>query len=227
MTTIQDFASHLDLANHHANATPRDIEKLCSEVVTHGFNGAFMNPSYTALAKQFLGNKAKIGTALSFPLGQDTVESKIFAAIQAIERGANELDIVPNNALVVTGDFTSYSLELSAIVSSLRLIRQDVVIKFIIETGYLPNDSLITLAAQAIVNAGADFVKICSGMGPRGASINDVKIVRKSIGDRAKIKVAGGIETLSQAQQFLEYGADRIGTSSAVRIIEEYQTSTA
>ena len=222
---IQDIANKLDLANHHSNATPEDVIKLCANVLTYGFNAAFVNPTYVALAKEKLGGKAKVGTAFSFPLGQDTVEMKVFATQQSIKLGADELDIVPNNALLLF-DVTTYSQELKTIVYAARSVNADIVVKFILETGYL-TDSQIKTGASAIVDAGADFVKICSGMGRRGASLNDVKLVRESIGDRAKIKVAGGIDTLEEAQGFLAAGADRIGTSSAVKIIEEMHQATS
>lgn len=214
-----DIAASLDLANHHANATARDIEKICDDVLRHGFNAAFVNPTYITVAKKKLGGKAKVGTAISFPLGGDTVEMKVFAAKESIKLGADELDIVPNNALLA-------SEEMITIVKAARLVRADIVIKFILETGYL-NDNQIQTGARAIVDAGADFVKICSGMGRRGASLNDVKLVKDAIGDRARIKVAGGIDTLEEARGFLTAGADRIGTSAAVKIIEEFTAKTS
>lgn len=229
-----DLASHLDLANHHGNATQDDIVRLCSDVITYGFNGAFVNPTYISLVKEKLGGKAKVGTALSFPLGQDTVEMKMFAARQAIQLGADELDIVPDNSFLLTNNPEAYKKELKAIVDAARAVRKDIIVKFILETGYfILNEqeisseernrgiSLIKQGSLAIVESGADFVKICSGMGRRGASLTDVKIVRETIGDREKIKVAGGIDTLEEAKSFLDAGVDRIGTSKAVEIIKE------
>ena len=210
-----DIASSLDCANHHANATPADIKKLCEDVITYGFNAAFVNPVYIALSKATLLGRARVGTAFSFPLGQDTVEMKIFEAVESIKLGADELDIVPNNGLVGTPE---YLQEMKTIVEAARAVRGDIVIKFILETGYL-DDEHIKLAALAIVESGADFVKICSGIGPRGASIADVTLVRSTIGHRAKIKVAGGIDTRAEAQEFLAAGVDRIGTSKAVAIV--------
>lgn len=234
-TTI---APHLDLANHHADATPEDIKKVCANVLKYGFNGAFVNPCYIALAREEVEDKAKVGTAFSFPLGQDTLEMKIFAAREAIRLGADELDIVPNNGLLLAdAGLSQYREELLAIVQSARTARPDIVVKFIIETGlFLLDESkatvdekdrgefLIKRAAEAILASGADFVKICSGMGRRGASLNDVRLVKEAIGNAPiKIKVAGGIDTIEEVRAFLDSGVHRMGTSKAVEIMEQYQ----
>lgn len=228
MTT--DLASHLDLANHHINATPDEIKALCAHVIKYGFNSAFVNPYYIPLAKQTLAGHGKVGTVISFPLGQDTLATKLFAVADAISQGADELDIAPNNALLLLD-------EMMTIVKAARKINNIIVIKFILETGYLTDDQ-IKAGAKTILASGADFVKICSGMGPRGANLNDVKLVREVLRSLAKpdrasldrislretrIKVAGGIDTYEEAKAFIDAGADRIGTSAAVKIIEEFQ----
>lgn len=210
------ISPHLDLANHHADATPEDVKRLCASVVKYGFHTAFVNPCYVALAKEALEGKAKLGTAISFPLGQDTVETKVFAVREAIRLGADELDIAPNNALLSTD-------EMETIVEAARSAKTDIIIKFILETGLLTNEQ-IRQGAIAIVQAGADFVKICSGMGPRGASLEDVALVKEAIGNApVKIKVAGGIDTIEEVRTFLSAGAHRIGTSRAVEIMEHHQ----
>lgn len=218
----KNLASHLDLANHHASATPTDIKNICASVLKYGFNGAFVNPCYIAIAKEELMGKAKVGTAFSFPLGQDTLDMKLFALRECIRLGADELDIVPNNGLLLMDNgFGQYREELKTIVDTARSARADIIIKFIIETGFL-EEVLIKRAAEAIVASGADFVKICSGMGPRGASLDDVRLVKEAIGNAPiKIKVAGGIDTIEEVRSFLASGAHRIGTSKAVEIMEQ------
>lgn len=208
------IAPHLDLANHHADATPEDVKTVCANVLTYGFNAGFVNPCYVALARQELGDTAKVGTAISFPLGQDTLEMKIFAAREAIRLGADELDIAPNNARLALD-------EMKTIVEAARKIQSSVVIKFILETGYLTDDQM-KKGVAAIVESGADFIKICSGMGPRGASLKDVALVKEAIDNAPiKIKVAGGIDTIEEVKAFLAAGAHRIGTSKAVEIMEQ------
>lgn len=219
----------MDLANHHADATPEDIRKVCANVLKYGFNGAFVNPCYIAIAREELEEKAKVGTAFSFPLGQDTLEMKLFAAREAIRLGADELDIVPNNGLLLAeAGFGQYREELLAIVESAQTSRPDIVVKFIIETELFVVDEefLIKRAAEAILASGATFVKICSGMGTRGASLNDVRLVKEAIGNAPiKIKVAGGIDTIEEVRAFLAAGVDRIGTSKAVEIMEQLSSS--
>ncbi|MEK7544391.1 MAG: deoxyribose-phosphate aldolase [Patescibacteria group bacterium] len=234
MNAQHSIAPHLDLANHHPDATPEDVKALCANVLTYGFNGGFVNPCYIDLARIELGDRAKVGTAFSFPLGQDTLEMKMFAAREAVRLGADELDIVPNNGLLLTETgFGQYRDELKAITDAARGARVDIVVKFIIETGLFLMDEttastdekdrgefLIKRAAEAILASGADFVKICSGMGKRGASLNDVRLVKEAVGNAPiRIKVAGGIDTLKEVNAFLEAGVHRIGTSRAVEII--------
>ena len=232
----ESIALSLDLANHHAGATPEEIKLLCENVLKYGFNAAFVNPCYIALARGELGDRAKVGCTISFPLGQDTTEMKIFAAREAIRLGADELDIGANNGLLLAENgFGQYREELKAIVDSARAARPDIIIKFIIETGlFLLNEQeansderdrgefLIKRAAEAILASGADFVKICSGMGKRGASLGDVRLVKEAVGTAPiKIKVAGGIDTIEKVHAFLAVGANRIGTSKAVEIMEQ------
>lgn len=202
------FAQYLDFANHHASATPADIEKLCAAVIEHGFHAAFVNPVYITLAK---GKNVRVGTVVSFPLGQDTIATKVAAVNEAVQLGADELDIVPNiGALTID--------ELKAIVDSARMVGKPVVIKFILDPGYLTKDQLAS-AAKLVQASGADFVKIGSGMGPREPSVEDVKIVREAVGPDMKIKVAGGVDTYEEAKAFIDAGVTRIGTSNAVEII--------
>ncbi len=233
---MNSIAPHLDLANHHADATAEDVRKLCANVIKYGFNAAFVNPCYISLAREELGDKAKVGTVISFPLGQETTEMKIFAAREAIRLGVDELDVGANNGLLLAENgFGQYREELRLIVEAARGARGDIVVKFIIETGIFLLDEtkasqderdrgefLIKRAAEAILASGATFVKICSGMSKRGASLNDVRLVKEAIGNAPiKIKVAGGIDTLKEVQDFLSAGADRVGTSKAVEIMKQ------
>jgi deoxyribose-phosphate aldolase len=229
---LHPLAPFLDLANHHANATPEDIRTLCADVVTYGLHAAFVNPCFIARAKDVLGDRAPAGTAISFPLGQETLASKISAANEAVQLGADELDIVPNLGLFLAGDTNGFLAEMTAIVESARMVgnpfgkaqgKPVVVVKFIVECGHF--DSLpdakkqLTDAALLIRQSGADFVKLCSGMGPRGVSLEDLKTVKEAVGDTIKIKVAGGVDTRQEAETMISAGANRIGTSHAVAIV--------
>lgn len=216
----QKLASHLDLANHHQDATPEAIGKLCQNVKKYGFHSAFLNPCYLSLARELLGEEGKVGTVISFPLGQDTKNTKILAAIDAVKKGADELDVCLNVGLFKGGEKEKVLEEAKAVVQAVKDMKKSVLVKFIIETGLL-TDEEIKKAAQLVLKSGADFVKTNSGFGPRGAELKDVELIKEAVGDRIKIKVAGGIHTFEQAKQFIEKGAHRIGTSKAVKIIEE------
>jgi deoxyribose-phosphate aldolase len=214
------FAQYLDFANHHAAATPADIEKLCAQVLQHGFHAAFVNACYITLAKS---KGVRVGTVVSFPLGQDTVATKVAVVNEAVQLGADELDVVPNIGTFLAGDTNGFVAEMKTIVDGARTPGKPVIVKFILDPGYfdaLPDkNEKMMAAARAIQQAGADFVKIGSGMGPRGPSVEDVKIVREAVGPDMKIKVAGGIDTYEEAKAFIDAGVARIGTSHAVEII--------
>lgn len=212
-----DFAQHLDFANHKANATPQDIDTLCAHVAEQGFHAAFVNATYIAQAKK---HGVRVGTVVSFPLGQDTVNAKAAAANEAVTLGADELDVVPNLGTFLAGNQNDFVHEMKTIVDSARMVGRPVIVKFILEPGYLTPEQIATVAT-CIIQSGADFIKIGSGMGPRNPTREDVQIVAKAIpsGSTIKIKVAGGVTNYTTAKAFVDAGVTRIGTSHALEII--------
>ncbi len=214
------LVKYLDLANHHQDATVDDIKSLCESVLEWGFNSAFLNPCYVLLAKSILETKAKVGTVVAFPLGQETLDIKLAIAKKAIQDGADELDVSLNIGNFKSGEWESALTEMKTLVGEIKVQKQDEIIKFIIETGCL-TDEEIKKASQLVLLSGADFIKTCSGLGPRGASLQDVKLIKEAVGEKIKIKVAGGIDTYQEAISFIEAGVERIGTSQAVKIIKE------
>ena len=220
---MKNIANFLDFANHHANATHKDIEKLCDAVKKYRFNAAFVNPCYIAYAKEQLQGKSKVGTVISFPLGQEIFAIKIASVKEAANAGADEIDVSLNVGSIKEAKWEELLHTMTEIITTARTINQNIIIKFIPETGYL-TDREIQKTAEIMVASGADFFKTCSGMGPRNAIVEDVKLVRAAVGSSIKIKVAGGISTYQQACAFIESGADRIGTSHAPEIVEEKET---
>lgn len=212
------LASHLDLANHHADSTFSAIEDICDKVKKYGFNAVFVNPCYVSLARQKMGPDGKVGTVVSFPLGQDSPEIKIAAAKAAAVNGADELDISLNVGLIKAGRWDESSEEMRNIVREVKAIDQKKIVKFILETGYL-TDEEIKKTSVLILKSGADFVKTNSGMGPRGVIIKDVELIKQATEGKIKIKVAGGVDTLDEAIALINAGASRIGTSKAVEIV--------
>jgi len=214
----KSLAKYLDLANHHQEASEEDVKKLCSDVLQYGFHSAFVNPFYVPLAKELLVGQAAVGTVVSFPLGQESREIKIASSVWAVKNGADELDQAVNVGLFKQGKDDNILEELKAIIAAAKAIKPTTIVKFIIEAGCYDDDQIKKLA-EIILLSGADFIKLCSGMGPRGASLKDVNLVKEAVGDKIKIKAAGGITTYDQAITFIQAGVSRIGTSHAVDII--------
>lgn len=217
---IKNIAQYLDLASHHANTTHHDIQKICQAVAQYQFNAAFVNPLYITYAKEQLQGKAKVGTVVSFPLGQELITIKIASAKLAAQAGADEIDVSLNVGYIKEARWNDLLHEIQEIIHTARAVNSHIILKFIPETGYLTPYE-IQKTAEYMVQAGADFYKTCSGMGPRGSTLEDVRLVREAIGSAIKIKVAGGVKNYQQACAFIAAGAQRIGTSSAVAIIEE------
>ena len=221
------LARHLDLANHHADSTPPDIHRLCQKVIQYGFNSAFVNPSYVSFIRENYHLKLKIGTVISFPLGQDVLDIKAAAAKRALVDGADELDISldigqlkTELARSIPPDQSRSLYDMKSLVDITKSFSSGKIIKFIIETGYLTPAEAAS-ASLLVLASGADFVKTDSGLGPRGATIDDILTIRKAVGNKIRIKAAGGIETYHQAMDLIKAGADRLGTSHAVEIITQ------
>jgi deoxyribose-phosphate aldolase len=215
------LVKYLDFANHHQEATPDDIRWLCQKVKEYHFHTAFVNPFYVSLAKDYLKEvNGLVGTVIAFPLGQEAKDIKVLSAIKAVKDGVDELDVSLNIGLFKAGKSQEVFTEMKTILTSAKEIKKATIVKFIIETGLL-SDEEIKKAAELVSQSGADFVKICSGMGPRGASLKDVRLVKSVVDNKVKVKVAGGIDSLKEALDFIKNGVSRIGTSKAIEIVRE------
>jgi deoxyribose-phosphate aldolase len=219
---MQDLAQLLDFANHHADATVADIQKLCASVMEHGFHAAFVNPIHVETALAALSSKAPVGTVISFPLGQDTTATKMAAANNAVSNGTSEIDVVPNLGAFMAGNKDEFLKDMTNVVESARIFGKPVIVKFILDPGYfdaLPNKKeALQEAARIVQQSGADFVKIGSGMGPRNPTVEDLLIIKEAVPDM-QIKVAGGIGDRKTAEAFISAGANRLGTSHAIEIV--------
>lgn len=214
------FSHYLDFAHHKANTTENDIKEASLQTVKYKFNSTFVNPIYVNFLKNTPHYQGKIGTVTSFPLGQDVLSIKVAATQQALYDGADEIDIVLNIGFIKEHRWEKCLEEMSTLVTIVKHFDENKIVKFIPEVGYLTIEEIKKIA-ELMVKSGADFFKTCSGYGPRGSIIEDVFLVRSIVGNDIKIKVAGGISTYEQASAFIEAGADRIGTSSAIVIIEQ------
>jgi deoxyribose-phosphate aldolase len=176
-----------------------------------------VSPFYVhAAARALQGNEVGICTVIGFPLGMALTDIKVYEARRASLEGATELDIVINIGAAKSGDWRTVEKDIQDVVAATRGLTH----KAIIECCYLEKDEKIK-AAMAALSAGAEFVKTSTGFGPSGATIEDVRLLKDIVGDRAGIKAAGGIKTLAQVKEMLDAGATRIGTSSGDQIIRE------
>lgn len=212
-----EIARFIDQSLLKPQATESDIIKLCKTAIKYNFYSVCVNPYFVPLCNALLkGYDTKVTTVIGFPFGMATKDVKAYEAKQAILHGADELDIVMNIGAAKSGNWDYVGEELFEIISATK----SAVHKVIIETCYLTEEEKI--AATKIASLfGAKFIKTSTGFGTKGATIKDVKLIKKILGDRAEVKAAGGIKTLSQAMQFIKAGATRIGTSTGVEIIKE------
>jgi deoxyribose-phosphate aldolase len=210
-----NLASYIDHTILKADATPKDIEKVCREAMEQHFAAVCVNPCYVAYAASILkGSGVGLASVIGFPLGASTIAVKVRETEDAIKNGATEIDMVMAIGFFKGGEFKRIEEEIREVVR----VAGTHPVKVIIETCYL-NSEEISRASTIAVNQGAAFVKTSTGFGTRGATVEDVKQIRAVVGHRCKIKASGGIRTLEQAMAMIEAGASRIGTSSGVAIV--------
>lgn len=191
------------------------IAKLCAEAREYGFASVCVNPTHVKLAaKELDGSEVKVCTVIGFPLGENSVRTKIFETKQAIKDGATEIDMVINQSYAKSNSWKKVEKEIAA----LKKVCGSLVLKVIIETCNL-NDTQIINACRASIAAGADFVKTSTGFGKGGATVHAVKLMADTVHPHGlKVKASGGIHNTEEALAMIEAGADRIGASCGVEI---------
>ena len=198
------------------------IDKLIREAKTYNFASVCINPTWVSYAAKALeGTDIKVCTVIGFPLGATTSAVKAFETKDAISHGADEVDMVINIGQAKSGHFAFVEEDIRAVVEA----SGDKLVKVIIETCLLTDKEKIK-ACQAAVAAGADFVKTSTGFSTAGARLDDVRLMRQTVGPDVGVKAAGGTRSLEDAQAFIEAGATRIGTSAGVTIMEGKQTNS-
>jgi len=216
--SIEELAFMVDHTQLAAYAQPEAFDKLCKEAMDYGFRMVAINSCQTAYCKNILkGTNVHVGAAISFPLGQTTIKAKLAETADAIENGADEIDYVLNIPHLITGDTDYIRREMESIVKMCR--EANVISKVIFENCYLTKDQIVT-AATIAREVGPDFIKTSTGFGTGGATVEDVALMKKTVGDLVKVKAAGGIRTPEAMLAMVEAGAERIGTSSGVKIID-------
>ena len=218
--TQEQLVKLFDHTNLHPYATPEDMKKLCDEARRYHFAMVAINSVQTELCKELLaGTDVHVGAAISFPLGQTTIETKVFETEDAIRNGADEIDYVINITELKAGNYDYIRDEMRRIVEACR--RGGAISKVIFENCFLTEEEKKILCNIAL-EIRPDFIKTSTGFGTGGATLEDVKLMKSIVGDAVKVKAAGGIRDLDTCLAMVEAGAERIGTSAAVKIIEEF-----
>lgn len=218
--TEKEILGHVDHTQLKAFATWEDIKKLCDEAVEYETASVCIPPCYIKRVHDTYGEKINICTVVGFPLGYSVTEAKKAETKQALEDGASEVDMVVNISDVKNGNYEAVKEEIAA----LKGIVKDKILKVIIETCYLTEEEKIAMC-KAVTEAGADYIKTSTGFGTAGATLEDIRLFKANIGPEVKMKAAGGVKTVEDMEAFLGEGCDRIGTSSAIKLIQGQKTS--
>ncbi len=210
-----DIARMIDHTLLAPNASSEDIRRLCREAAENDFASVCIQPCYVPLAAECLkGSTAKVCTVIGFPLGVNCTEIKAAEAAKAIADGADEVDMVLNRSLVADGRWAEVQKDIEAVVAAAK----GRLVKVILEATELQPDVLAE-AARTAVAAGADFVKTSTGFVGGGARVEDIRIMKEAVGDRAQIKASGGIHSYDEAMAMIAAGATRIGASAGLAIL--------
>ncbi|HBM74686.1 MAG TPA: deoxyribose-phosphate aldolase [Clostridiaceae bacterium] len=214
MTRISKMIDHTLLKPY---ASPGDIKRLCMEAIKYDFASVCINPCWVELAGEELkGADVNVCTVIGFPLGSNLTQVKVLESKLAVKQGAKEIDVVINIGKLKSKDYAYVENEISQIVNE---VKGRALVKVIIETCLLTHDEKIK-ACELAVEAGADFVKTSTGYSTGGATVEDVKLMKQTVGDKAKVKASTGIKTIDDVEKLIKAGAVRFGTSSGIAIVK-------
>ena len=212
-----NYSKFIDHTNLKQDATKKDIIKLCEEAKQYDFASVCVNPSWVPLcAKELSGTDVKVCTVIGFPLGETTSGAKAFETKEAVANGAQEVDMVIHVGALKGGDDDYVYHDIKAVVDA----SGEAHTKVIIETCLLTDEEKVR-ACELAVKAGADFVKTSTGFSTGGATVADVALMRKTVGDRCGVKASGGIHTREEMLALIDAGATRIGASAGIALIKE------
>ena len=212
---IKDILSKVDHTVLSVNATESDIISLCDDAKKYKVASVCIAPSFVKLASEYLKGEIPVCTVIGFPNGYNTTETKCFETKCAVEQGADEIDMVIN-----IGDLKAKKYD--KILEEINCIKKACdsrILKVIIETCLLTDDEKIKMC-EIVSNSDADFIKTSTGFSTSGATFNDIKLFKNHITNGKKIKAAGGISSIDDAERFVSLGADRLGTSKIVKIVK-------
>ncbi|MGL4388695.1 MAG: deoxyribose-phosphate aldolase [Brevinema sp.] len=202
-----------------ATASIEDIQKLCQEALDYKFATVCVNPMYIGTAEKILKNsQVSICTVIGFPLGASRTAVKVAEAMDAINAGASEIDMVVAIGFIKSKKFDLVRYDIEQLCFACH--SKGIILKVILETCYLTKDELKKVI-EICIDLEADFIKTSTGFGSQGATVEDISFMKSLVGDKIKIKASGGIRTFEDAQKMLQAGADRLGTSNSVAIVQK------
>ena len=212
----EEIIRHVDHTLLGQTAGWEEIRKLCDEALEYHTASVCIPPSYVSRVKEYVGDKIAVCTVIGFPNGYNTTKIKAAETEDAVRNGADEIDMVINLGWVRDGKYDRVEDEIRAV----KAAAGERILKVIIETCLLTEDEKIQLCG-VVTRAGADYIKTSTGFGGGGATFDDIRLFAEHVGSGVKIKAAGGVSSLEDAERFLELGADRLGTSRIVRLVRE------
>lgn len=218
--TKKNIAKTIDHTFLNPDGKLSDIEKLCEEAAEYGFASVAVGPDFVEFAAEKLaGTGVEIDGTVGFPLGYHTTATKVFEAKEAIELGATELDMVVNIVAVKDHNWDKVKDDIEQVAE----VCGDITFKVIFETCYLTEAEIKKIAEICLEIDKVDFIKTSTGFGPEGATVENVKLMKEVVGDKKKVKAAGGIRSLADYKKMINAGASRIGSSSGLKIIAELE----
>lgn len=206
---------HVDHTLLTQTATWEEIRQICDDAIAYGTASVCIPPSYVKQAKEYVQDKMAVCTVIGFPNGYMTTTVKEFETKDALANGADEIDMVINIGWVKDGKFDCIEEE----IRTLKAACGEKILKVIIEICLLTEEEKIKMC-HAVTNAGADYIKTSTGFSTAGATFEDVRLFSENVGEGVKIKAAGGISSMDDAEKFLELGADRLGTSRIIKLVK-------
>ena len=213
---INEILSKVDHTILKVDTTFDDVKSVCDDAIKYKVASVCIPPCFVKKAKECVGSKMKICTVVGFPNGYSTTKCKLFETYNALEDGSDEIDMVINIGALKSQDFKFVEDEIKQI----KKVCEDKVLKVIIETCLLTEEQKIKMC-EIVTSAKADFIKTSTGFSKHGAIEEDIVLFKKYLGKDVKIKAAGGISDLKQAEEFINLGADRLGTSKVVKLAKE------
>ncbi len=211
----REILKRLDHTLLKQDATWEQIKKICDEGVEYGVASVCIPPSFVKRAAEYLDGRLAVCTVIGFPNGYMTTASKVFETEDAVKNGADEIDMVINIGMVKEGNYGGVLDEIRAV----RRACEGKILKVIIETCILTEEEK-TKMCQVVTESGADYIKTSTGFASGGATFEDVKLMRAHVGPQVKVKAAGGISSVEDAETFIQLGADRLGTSRLIKLLE-------